>query len=721
MTVTARAGNGEKRTTRRALWRARIVMLLFGALFVSATAIALTVEWPTTGLLALQVGEVSGTDLRSPRLVEYISDVLTEEARQQAERRVADIYEPVRRVRSEQLARAHEVMTFITDVRADTSKTLAEKTDELSRLPDVQLEAAEWQNLLALDDEAWERVVVEVPNVLGFVMLGEINDSQLAAARRRVSSLVDLVDENEAQAATVLIRALTKPNMAFNEERTLQQRAEARAAVAPQIERYEEGEIIARAGDIITARHIETLEALGLNQVGGDRWRWVTAFIVACVMALLFGLYLYRLNPGELATPRLTGLLLAALLIFLLLAKFMITERMIVPFVFPLAAATMLVGVLLSMPIAFLTAVYFGVVAGYLSNGDVNLVVYLMLGGLVGVLVLRKGERTSAYITAGAAISAVSVALLLAFHLPFRDVSASEAVQLVAAGLANGAISASLALIGFYLLGAIFDIVTPLRLMELARPNHPLMRELVMKAPGTYHHSLLVSNMAEQAAEAIGAEAFLTRVGAYYHDVGKLNRPYFFVENRMQGIDPHSQLDPWSSAKIIISHVKDGLEIARRQKLPRRVQDFIAEHQGTGLVRTFYAEAQKQADKTPVDEAAFRYPGPKPRTRETALVMLADSCESAARAMRPGTQEEIDQLVRKIINQKMLEGELADSPLTLADLETTRRIFVQALQGAHHPRIVYPEIKPQAAATAASPENQDFLKPEVKPNVTTTS
>jgi hypothetical protein len=264
-------------------------------------------------------------------------------------------------------------------------------------------------------------------------------------------------------------------------------------------------------------------------------------------------------------------------------------------------------------------------------------------------------------------------------------------MQLAAAGIANGAIAASITLIGFYLLGAVFDIATPLRLMELARPNHPLMRDLVMKAPGTYHHSLLVGNMAEQAAEAIGADAFLTRVGAYYHDIGKTNRPYFFVENRMQGIDPHSQLDAWSSARIIINHVKDGEEMARRHKLPRRVRDFIAEHQGTGLVRVFYHEAQQQAAPDRVDEKDFRYPGPKPQSRETALVMLADSCESAVRANRPETRDEIDELVRKIINQKLIEGELSQSPLTLMDLETTRRIFVQALQGAHHPRMVYPE------------------------------
>jgi hypothetical protein len=335
----------------------------------------------------------------------------------------------------------------------------------------------------------------------------------------------------------------------------------------------------------------------------------------------------------------------------------------------------------------------------YLSNGSVELVVYLMLGGLVGTLVLRKGERTSAFITAGAVVSGISLALLLAFNLPLGGLDLTGSIQLATAGLANGAIAASITLIGFYLLGAIFDIATPLRLMELARPNHPLLRDLVTKAPGTYHHSLLVSNMAEQAAEAIGADAFLTRVGAYYHDVGKINRPYFFVENRMQGIDPHAQLDPWSSAKIIINHVKDGEEMARRHKLPHRVRDFIVEHQGTGIVRVFYHQAQQAAAPNPVDEKDFRYPGPKPQSRETALVMLADSCESAVRAMRPDTKEEIDELVRKIINQKLIEGELSQSPLTLMDLETTRRIFVQSLQGAHHPRIIYPEAKtPQPAA-----------------------
>ncbi len=684
---------GAAATPRRSA-RDWLLLLVLGALFVAGTTLALVVQWPAMGQYTLRVGDVSPTDIRSPQLIEYLSEALTEDARVQAERRVADVYEPVRRVRSEQMARAEEVAALISAVRADDSATTEQKLQTLSSLPDVQLEAEDWQAVLALDDEAWTRVTDEVPTVLSFVLLSEIRDNQLAVIRRRVPSFVDLIDEGEARVAIALVRALTKPNMAFNEERTLALRAEARAAVTPQIERYEEGEIIVRTGDLVTARHIEALQALGLNQPGWEWWRLASAVIIALAMALMFGLYAFTQEPPDSVTPRRMGLLVALLLAFLLLAKFMIPGRTVLPFVFPVAAATMLVGTLLSMPMAFLATVYFGVMAAYLGNGNIDLVVYTMVTAVVGALVLRKGERTSAFTAAGAAVSGVSLVLLAAFSLPFSRIDLTGSIQLVAAGLANGVIAASITLIGFYLLGAIFDIATPLRLMELARPNHPLLRDLVTKAPGTYHHSLLVSNLAEQAAEAIGADAFLTRVGAYYHDVGKINRPYFFVENRMQGVDPHSQLDPWSSARIIINHVKDGDEMARRHKLPRRVRDFILEHQGTGIVRVFYHEAQKQAAPNPVDEKDFRYPGPKPRSRETALVMLADSCESAVRAMRPETQAGIDELVRKIINQKLIEGELSQCPLTLTDLETARRIFVQSLQGAHHPRIVYPEAGP---------------------------
>jgi putative nucleotidyltransferase with HDIG domain len=241
--------------------------------------------------------------------------------------------------------------------------------------------------------------------------------------------------------------------------------------------------------------------------------------------------------------------------------------------------------------------------------------------------------------------------------------------------------------------------VTPLQLVELSRPTHPLLRQLLLKAPGTYHHTLIVSNMAERAAEAIGADSLLTRIGTYYHDVGKTIRPYFFIENRIEGVDPHGRLDPYTSAQIIISHVKDGVGLAQKYRLPQRVIDFIPEHHGTLLVSYFYHQAVRQAGTADtVDRAVFRYSGPKPQSRETAITMLADGAEATVRAKHPATVEEIEQIVVESIQSRIVSGQLDECPLTLDDLRDIRRAFVDVLRGQQHPRINYP-----AEATAVQP------------------
>jgi hypothetical protein len=265
-------------------------------------------------------------------------------------------------------------------------------------------------------------------------------------------------------------------------------------------------------------------------------------------------------------------------------------------------------------------------------------------------------------------------------------------LQLVAAGVLNGIFSASLSLVGFFLAGTLLGITTSLQLLDLARPTQPLLHQLLLRAPGTYHHSLMVSNLAEQAAERIGADALLTRVGAYYHDVGKIVRPYFFVENQIDGMNVQDRLDPRTSAQLIISHVKDGLDLAKKYRLPRDVRAFIPEHQGTGLIKYFYHQALEQAaDPVAVDDANFRYPGPKPQSKETAIVMLADSCEAAVRAAHPNSVEEIDKIVRRVIADKLAAGELDQCDLTTRDLHQVRAAFIEMLHGMFHPRIQYPE------------------------------
>lgn len=682
-------------------WRNRLSALISGGVFILLTTVALAVQWPLAGRFDLAAGDVAPADILAPRYIAFISDSLTEEARQQAERRVADVYEPQRRARTDQVRRAREVLDIINQVRADAEASEAGKLAALQAIPDGELTDQEWQRILALDDEGWERVQQQVPSALNVIMLGEIRESQLAAAQRRVPSYIDLEEEDEAQAAIDLVQILLRPNTFINTERTEALRQEARNQVLPQTVNYEENEIIVRQGDIVTQQHVEVLEALGLNQPSWNWWQVLQALLLAALLAAIFGLYLLRYAPALLEQPRRLALLVALLGGFLFLGVFMLPNHTLLPYIFPLAALIMLVNPLLGVPLAFLVVAYFGVIVAYLTEGAVPLIVYSVVGPLVGALVLGRADRTSSFVRAGGAVVLANVAVVTAFNLPLGEQDLTGYLQLLAVGVVNGGLAASITLIGFYLLGAIFDIATPLRLMELARPNHPLLRDLIMKAPGTYHHSLLVSNLSEQAAEAVGADAFLTRVGAYYHDIGKMTRPYFFVENRLEGTSPHDQLDPWSSAQIIISHIRDGLEMARRYKLPRRVRDFIAEHQGTGLVRYFYHEAQKVAGDEPVNEKDFRYPGPRPQSKETAILMLADSCESAVRAEHPETRDGVDEIVSKIMNQKLIEGELSDSDLTLRDLETIREVFVRSLQGVHHPRIKYPEMKVQPQLTSA--------------------
>jgi putative nucleotidyltransferase with HDIG domain len=282
--------------------------------------------------------------------------------------------------------------------------------------------------------------------------------------------------------------------------------------------------------------------------------------------------------------------------------------------------------------------------------------------------------------------------VVAAYDAPFRAFNTQGLVQMGLMTALNGGLAASIALIGYFVMGNLFGITTSLQLTELSRPTHPLLRQLLLKSPGTYHHTIVVSNMAERAAAAIDADAFLTRVGAYYHDIGKTVRPYFFTENIAPGMNPHEKLDPFTSAQIIISHVTDGLDLAERYHLPQRIRDFIREHHGRSLVKYFYYKALQEASEGQVvDEADFRYPGPNPRSKETAILMLADTCEAAVRAVRPPNRDALGELVTNLIDERVANGELDESDLTFRELQMTKAVFLRVLEGVNHPRISYPE------------------------------
>src|SRR5258708_1459065 len=325
------------------------------------------------------------------------------------------------------------------------------------------------------------------------------------------------------------------------------------------------------------------------------------------------------------------------------MARFMVPGRTVLPFMFPIAALSMLLTVMAGPgPAVVITMLLAGLV-GYIGGSSLEVALFSAVGGILAVMVVGRGERVSQFFWAGLAVAAVDGAMLLVFHLPDPSLDVLGLLQLLGAALVNGALSASLTLVGFFALGSVFDITTSLQLIELSRPDHPLLRYILRSAPGTYQHSLQVSNLAEQAAERIGANAMLTRIGALYHDAGKALHPEFFVENQLDGNNIHDSLEAEESAGIIINHIRDGLEMARRHRLPSQVRAFIPEHHGTLRTMFQYKRAVQAAggDPAQVDPALYTYPGPRPQSKETALLMLADGSEAWLRFERPQSSAEL--------------------------------------------------------------------------------
>jgi putative nucleotidyltransferase with HDIG domain len=649
---------------------------------------------PYGSRLLLEVGEVASFNVVAPRRITYESTVQLERAQERAAQAVPDQYDTQEAaVRRQQINRARQVLDAISEVRGDDQATLAEKTDRLLEIEDLDLSAEVAVGILSLSEEEWQSVIREAPIALDRVMRDEIRENNLPLIARRVPMLVsDTLSQPASEVAIPLVQHLIRPNSTINVERTNELRAAARAAIPPQPATLEQGEIIIRAGDVATPEKVEAL-----RQVSELQHEWDATSVVR---SLLFGLALlavtigalYRLTPWVLYSTSKLALLLIVSVAWLLAAKFMVVNHPWLPYLFPLAAMAILISVLTDQRVAFVLVLAFGLVLLYLSMGSALLIAYAVLGALAGVLVVGRGERLNSFLWAALAIAVINMLLFSAFWLPFVEAGAPTSGDAILLAVLNGTLSAAIALIGYFVLGNVFEVTTPLQLTELSRPTHPLLRQLLLKASGTYHHTILVSNMAERAAAAIGADALLVRVGAYYHDIGKTVRPYFFAENIMDETSPHEKLDPLTSAQIIISHVKDGLDLAQKYHLPQPIQDFIREHHGRSLVKYFYMQAKRQAGPDEhVAEEDFRYPGPNPHSKETSILLLADTCEAAVRAVRPGTREELEVLVGRLIDERMMSGELDNSKLTFSDLQKVRSVFLQVLQGVHHPRIVYPE------------------------------
>jgi hypothetical protein len=678
-------------------------------------------QFPSNKQAQLRVGQVAPTDISSPARITYASDVLTEQARERAAQVVPEQYDSTEgRVRRQQFNRSREILAFITAIRNDPHASPELQVDYLLAISELALEPEAAYRIQQLSAEDWQIVVTEMPLTLDRVMRDEIRENNLAAARRRAPALIDSnVNETASEVIADLVQGLIRPNSIFNDERTEDARNQARTAVAVQQQTLERGEKIIRAGDVADAEQVEALQQVGLLQPAWDWWLLVRAIVISALLLTVVISAIYRLRPQTLQNFQELSALSVIFVLWMLAAKLMVIPHDWLPYLYPLAAMSMLVAVLIDLRVSLIITMGAALLVHYFSNNNFLLVTYASLGALIGAIVLGRAEGLSSFLWAGLAVALSNVLVFAAFNPAFIDVTSvdwlTQSLPLFLALVLNGGLAASIALISYFILGNLFNLTTSLQLSELSRPTQPLLRQLLLKAPGTYHHTIVVSNLAERAAAAIGADALLARVGSYYHDIGKTVRPYFFTENIADNSSPHEKLDPLTSAQIIISHVTDGIDLAQKYRLPPRIQDFIREHHGRSLTQFFYTQAQRQAgDSATVDPESFRYPGPNPRSKETAILLLADSCEAAVRSVRPNTREELEKFINKLIDGRVADGVLNQCDLTFKDLQTIREVFIQVLQGVHHPRVTYPEPVQPAAEVRPRPEPLPIAAIETK-------
>ncbi|MGQ9553688.1 MAG: HD family phosphohydrolase [Anaerolineae bacterium] len=669
---------------------------LLGALLVLALAMAvvLVLRGTPTPALSLEVGDISPRDIVSPRSVTYVSEVLTAKARQAAEAEVGTVYDaPDAGVTRQQVSLARQLLDRIASIRADNTTTAETKASLLANLDTITLTESSISSVLAFSENEWLRVEMEVARVLDQSMRSVIRDIDVPEVRRRIPALVSF-DLSDSQVAVIvdIVSDLVQPNTLANEERTAEARRKARESVKPVATTLQAGQAIIRAGDRVTELQVEALEQIGLVQPAHD-WR-ETASVLLSMAGIILLIYLYMVmrEPDLGRDWRRLAMLSVISLAFALVARLMVSDHVLLPYVYPAAALPMLTAVLVSPTLAFIIGLLPCAFYLHLAEGAyLELAAYGLLGGLAGVLLLSRLRHLKSFIWAGAVVLVANAGTLVVFRVASGNYDAIGLASLLGAAIVNAGLAGSIAITGYLLIGGVLGSITSLQLLELSRPTQPLLRELLLKASGTYNHSLMVANMAEQAAERIGANALLARVGAYYHDIGKIARPYFYSENQQDGVNVHDRLDPRSSAAIIVGHVSEGIELARRQRLSPAIIRFIAEHHGRSRQDYFYSEAVKRHGPENVDEEAFRYLGPRPRSKETAIVMLADACEAAVRANKPANLQELSRLVERIVDDRILEGELDECSLTLHDIAGIKASFINVLQGTFHPRVQYPQ------------------------------
>lgn len=672
----------------------RTLLWFFAAVLTLLLTLILSFNIVRASSVSVTVGMPAPTDIDAPYSLPFTSEIRTQQAREQARNSVETVYTPFDfSIGRDQLNKARSIFAFIDVVRADTQSTLEVKLNYLQAIENLLVEEDVALDLINMSTADYELAKADILSIIDDLMRQEIRETQLRDLRltaRRQASLELTTAQNEV--VTNLAPQFIVPTVFPNLEETERRREEAAAAVPPVTREISANQRIIRAGEIVTEADLEALAQYGLLQQESN-WRdLLAAFMVSAIAVLFIALYWQKFHLRRHERVRYLTALGLIILLFAVAARLLTSGPGAIIYLFPIAAMSMLLAVVYDVRLSVFVTLIMAALFGYMAPNSLELTIYAAVGGVMAILTLGDVQRVNTFFRSGVAAAGGHMLAILIFRLP-QEAEVLSILELILYAAGNGIMSAALVMAGFFLLGSLFGMITILQLQDLSRLDHPLLQELLRKAPGTYHHSIMVANLAEQAAERVGANSTLVRVGAFYHDIGKMKRPPFFTENQ-EGVNPHDSLDPYSSANIIISHVGEGLEMARRYKLPDRIRDFIAEHHGDRVVRGFYMKARSQAvdevEADAIDVDKFRHKGPRPRSRETGIVMLADAVEATSSAVRPNTERAIEKLINSIVDEHIVECQLEESGLTLGDVKLIRASFIETLKGRFHVRVKYP-------------------------------
>ena len=730
---------------KRGLWRGVIQSPFFYLIvFVSVLSYFLSYV-PPRSLPKLKEGEIAPTDLISPLDLNIEDTETTEKRRAEAEEAVLPVYTLDENSFLNTEERIRQLFEFSRDwLKSATSpvrtvefqKSVAEKFEleipvqTLDSLIKSNFSPEVQETLISLIGKVSSQGIIVSKNLFirkeperGLILMrGPASERPI-----RVDEVLDLIEGRERFASDVekleissrnkrllvgLAEVLLRPNISFSKAETEARRERARARVETVFYRLKKGKVILRKGDEATAENLKRISIINQNLSQAHDWliHLAGTFLLFALFFLTLWYYLKSLLKFRAAlniylmmgVALVLGLLLFKLSSFSgpLFSQFArlpaLTDVEVYRFAFPYQFGVIIFAFLTTNTVTLIFAILNSLLVGYLFQGNFQFMLFSFIGGLAAVYGIRyyeKQKRTSVLRAGLFVVAPINVFLVITLELIKEKVGGPGAIAAEAImGLLGGALSAALAFVLLPVFENVFGFVTQTRLLELTNSDLPVFRQMAMEAPGSYHHSLVVSTLAEKAAEEIGLDTMLVKAGALYHDIGKVRRPEYFIENISRNPDLHKDMAPSLSSLVIINHVKEGAEVAKKLKLPKKIKEIIEQHHGSSLVRYFFHKAKEVYDPEmqKIEEENFRYPGPPPQGKEAALIMLADSVEAASRSIKSPTRENLKRLIVEIFESYLQDGQLDDCDFSLRELRAIAVSYHTTLYAIYHPRIQYP-------------------------------